>query len=305
MYTDGRAERLPGREIGLSTLYQYTKLPSPSEKWDWTVLAVTPEWQEEGRGRHELLQRVALQAPVGSEHDGQNQTAQAHCCTRDDIDLKSKYVCLIVSLHNPGTCLPRCAPFQSIADRVCGGISRRVLSEFKRVSIRLFFTLFTAPNRNVRLRVLLGHREALCGHVLHSAACGIYELPHAPLKSSLSQKELTHTIMLHPSYFGPRMREFLQKKLYADVEGTCSGQFGYIITVIDIVNIGNGIVLPGSGQAEFITRYRAIVFKPFKGEVMDGVVSQVTKVLARLVAPAPPCLTLSSTGLHTLDGLLR
>ncbi|KAF9792866.1 RNA polymerase Rpb7 [Thelephora terrestris] len=91
-------------------------------------------------------------------------------------------------------------------------------------------------------------------------------------------KELTHTILLHPSYFGPRMLQFLESKLYSDVEGTCSGQFGYIIAVVSMSDIGNGIVLPGSGQAEFVARYRAIVFKPFKGEVVDGVVNNVTKM---------------------------
>ncbi|KAH9930208.1 RNA polymerase Rpb7 [Fomitopsis serialis] len=88
-------------------------------------------------------------------------------------------------------------------------------------------------------------------------------------------KELSHTILLHPSYFGPRMLQFLESKLYSDVEGTCSGQFGYIIAVVSILDIGKGMVLPGSGQAEFITRYRAIVFKPFKGEVVDGVVNNM------------------------------
>ncbi|KAL0568811.1 DNA-directed RNA polymerase II subunit [Marasmius crinis-equi] len=91
-------------------------------------------------------------------------------------------------------------------------------------------------------------------------------------------KELRHTILLHPSYFGPRMLNFLESKLYSDVEGTCSGQFGYIIAVVSILDIGKGTVLSGSGQAEFITRYRAIVFKPFKGEVVDGVVNNVTKM---------------------------
>jgi len=91
-------------------------------------------------------------------------------------------------------------------------------------------------------------------------------------------KELTHTILLHPSYFGPRMLQFLESKLYSDVEGTCSGQFGYIIAVVSILDIGKGMILPGSGQAEFITRYRAIVFKPFKGEVVDGVVNNVNKM---------------------------
>jgi DNA-directed RNA polymerase II subunit RPB7 len=73
----------------------------------------------------------------------------------------------------------------------------------------------------------------------------------------------------------------LEEKLYADVEGTCSGQFGYIIAVVSVLDVGKGVVLPGSGLAEFVTRYRAIVFKPFKGEVVDGVVDNVTKVRAR------------------------
>lgn len=73
------------------------------------------------------------------------------------------------------------------------------------------------------------------------------------------------------------MSQFLESKLYSDVEGTCSGRFGYIIAVVSVLDIGKGMVLPGSGQAEFVTRYRAIVFKPFKGEVVDGVVANVNK----------------------------
>jgi DNA-directed RNA polymerase subunit E'/Rpb7 len=79
------------------------------------------------------------------------------------------------------------------------------------------------------------------------------------------------------------MLQFLESKLYSDVEGTCSGQFGYIIAVVSILDIGKGMVLSGSGQAEFITRYRAIVFKPFKGEVVDGVVNNVNKVRPQAV----------------------
>ena len=48
--------------------------------------------------------------------------------------------------------------------------------------------------------------------------------------------------------------------------------------MVSILDIGKGMVLPGVGQAEFVTRYRAIVYKPFKGEVVDGVVWNVTKV---------------------------
>jgi DNA-directed RNA polymerase II subunit RPB7 len=52
----------------------------------------------------------------------------------------------------------------------------------------------------------------------------------------------------------------------------------YIISVIDITNIGEGKVLPSTGQARFRTSYTAIVMKPFKGEVVDGKVINVNKV---------------------------
>jgi hypothetical protein len=116
-----------------------------------------------------------------------------------------------------------------------------------------------------------------------------------------SQKELTHTILLHPSYFGPRMLQFLESKLYSDVEGTCSGQFGYIIAVVSILDIGKGMVVEGTGQAEFVTRYRAIVFKPFKGEVVDGVVNNVNKVLS---LPHSASAALPSSDILVVDGIL-
>ena len=122
-------------------------------------------------------------------------------------------------------------------------------------------------------------------------------------RSTQLQKELTHTILLHPSYFGPRMLNYLESKLYLDVEGTCSGQFGYIIAVVSILDIGKGMVLPASGQAEFVTRYRAIVFKPFKGEVVDGVVNNVSKVCL-FIRVVILLVRLDGKSNHT-DGLLR
>ncbi|CAO3587942.1 unnamed protein product [Absidia cylindrospora] len=91
-------------------------------------------------------------------------------------------------------------------------------------------------------------------------------------------KELSHTITLHPSYFGPSIQTRLKDKLYSDVEGTCSGRFGYIITVVSLLNFSKGKVLPGSGLTEFRVKYQAIVFKPYKGEVLDAVISTVNKM---------------------------
>ncbi|KAJ1655669.1 DNA-directed RNA polymerase II subunit [Dispira simplex] len=91
-------------------------------------------------------------------------------------------------------------------------------------------------------------------------------------------KKLRHSITLHPRYFGRDIQEFVKSKLYQDVEGTCTGRHGYIITVVQVESISRGKLIPGLGSAEFEIVYQAIVFKPFKYEVLDGVVNNVSKM---------------------------
>lgn len=56
--------------------------------------------------------------------------------------------------------------------------------------------------------------------------------------------------------------------------------YGYIICVLDNqkIDIGAGKIVPGVGLAEFTVKYQAIIFKPFKGEVVDATVTTVNKV---------------------------
>lgn len=80
--------------------------------------------------------------------------------------------------------------------------------------------------------------------------------------------ELERVISLHPSFFGPRVKEYLKNKLLEDVEGTCDGSY-YIICVVDPSDISEGRVVPGEARAEYTIRYHAVVWKPFKGEVVS------------------------------------
>ena len=72
--------------------------------------------------------------------------------------------------------------------------------------------------------------------------------------------------------------DYINRKLYSDVEGTCTGRNGYIIAVLSISDAGSGTIIPGIGTAEFVVKYTAIVYKPFKGEVVDGQVANVNKM---------------------------
>ncbi|CAH0389311.1 unnamed protein product [Bemisia tabaci] len=92
------------------------------------------------------------------------------------------------------------------------------------------------------------------------------------------QISLEHEILLHPRYFGPQLFDTVKAKLYSEVEGTCTGKYGFVIAVTTIDNIGAGLIQPGQGFVVYPVKYKAIVFRPFKGEVLDGVVTQVNKV---------------------------
>ena len=78
---------------------------------------------------------------------------------------------------------------------------------------------------------------------------------------------LEHEILLHPRYFGPSLLETVKQKLFTEVEGTCTGKHGFVIAVTTIDNIGDGLIQPGRGFVLYPIKYKAIVFRPCKGEV--------------------------------------
>lgn len=87
-------------------------------------------------------------------------------------------------------------------------------------------------------------------------------------------KDLEKTIQLHPSYFGPLIRQHIHRELLLKEEGSNTGKYS-VICILDTFEITDGHVMPGSGYAEYIVHYRAIVWKPFRGEVVDGIVTSV------------------------------
>lgn len=90
--------------------------------------------------------------------------------------------------------------------------------------------------------------------------------------------ELNHELSLHPRYFGDQLVETVKQKLFCDVEGTCTGKYGFVIAITSIDSIGDGMIESSTGFATYQLKFKAIVFRPFKNEVLDGVVEQVNKV---------------------------
>lgn len=91
--------------------------------------------------------------------------------------------------------------------------------------------------------------------------------------------ELQKNVLLPPRAFGPNLIKTVLQRLRQEVEGSCTGRHGYIVLVTTVSpgGIGPGVLQPTTGLAKYDVTYRCLVFKPLKGEVLDAVVTSVSK----------------------------
>lgn len=50
------------------------------------------------------------------------------------------------------------------------------------------------------------------------------------------------------------------------------------MAITGIENIGKGLIRDGTGFVSFPVKYQCVVFRPFKGEILEAVVTMVNKV---------------------------
>lgn len=57
---------------------------------------------------------------------------------------------------------------------------------------------------------------------------------HIRITTMFYHISLEHEISLHPQYFGPKLLETIKQKLFNEVEGTCTGKYGFVVAVTTI-----------------------------------------------------------------------
>lgn len=57
-----------------------------------------------------------------------------------------------------------------------------------------------------------------------------------------------------------------------------SGRHGFVVAVTAVETIGQGLIRDGTGFVTFPVKYQCVVFRPFKGEILESVVTMVNKV---------------------------
>ncbi|MFX1454660.1 MAG: DNA-directed RNA polymerase [Promethearchaeota archaeon] len=63
--------------------------------------------------------------------------------------------------------------------------------------------------------------------------------------------------------------------LSEDYEGIITKEFGFIIAVVDVLNVGKGIIIPGNANTFHEVEFTILTFKPTVSEVVEGSVVEI------------------------------
>jgi len=82
--------------------------------------------------------------------------------------------------------------------------------------------------------------------------------------------ELKDHIRVSPMYFGSDLKDSVTKSIKLKYDGLINADLGVVIDVMDVKEIGEGIVIAGDGAGYYETIFNVIVFRPEMQEVIKG-----------------------------------
>ncbi len=89
--------------------------------------------------------------------------------------------------------------------------------------------------------------------------------------------KLRDTVRVPPSKLGEDIEEVINSLLWEQFEGRLDREYGMIIGIENIEEIGEGKIIEGDGAVYFDVVFNAICFKPVLQEVVEGEVVEVVE----------------------------
>ncbi len=83
-------------------------------------------------------------------------------------------------------------------------------------------------------------------------------------------------VRVPPHLFGKEVKDAVLNQLHMDYDGYVSKDIGMAVGVSDVLDIGEGIIIPGDGAAHYETRFKLLVFRPELQEVVTGKITEIT-----------------------------
>ena len=87
--------------------------------------------------------------------------------------------------------------------------------------------------------------------------------------------KLEDHIRLPPDMFSDDLKESILKRLKAKFDGYISQDIGIVVDVSDVMDIGEGVIVPGDGAPYFKVSFEILSFKPELQEVVLGRIKDI------------------------------
>ncbi|PXY71408.1 DNA-directed RNA polymerase [Candidatus Parvarchaeota archaeon] len=88
--------------------------------------------------------------------------------------------------------------------------------------------------------------------------------------------EVEDHIRVEPKHFGLPTHESIEKQLEESYVSSISKDLGFVLSVISVEGVGDGIIIPGDGAAFYKSRFRVLIWKPEMHELVFGTIKEIT-----------------------------
>lgn len=88
--------------------------------------------------------------------------------------------------------------------------------------------------------------------------------------------EVEDHVRVEPKLFGLPTAEAVFKQLQETYKEYYDEEIGKVIVVIEVLDVGDGVIIPGDGAAYYNSKFKLLVWKPELQELTYGIVDEIT-----------------------------
>jgi len=108
--------------------------------------------------------------------------------------------------------------------------------------------------------------------------------------------EVEDHIRVEPKHFGLPTLESIKRQLNESYVDSVSKDLGFVISVVSVDEVGDGIIIPGDGAAFYKSRFKILIWKPELHELVYGNIKEIVNFGAFMVlGPAQGMIHISQT----------
>ena len=108
--------------------------------------------------------------------------------------------------------------------------------------------------------------------------------------------EVEDHVRVEPKHFGLITKEAIEKQLNESYVDIIHKEIGFVISVISVDSVEDGIIIPGDGAAFYRSVFKLLIWKPELHELVYGTINEIANFGAFLqVGPAQGMIHISQT----------